>query len=101
MKEFEFCTIEDSIGEAKTKKLIIPTALPTSEIAYIDVSNFTLEQREQVLSAAKQYDEYVKTYQSTMFSFTDYMSHIGCSASLLPVDVEITSSDLIDEIQSN
>lgn len=100
MKEFEFCTIQEN-DEGKTKKLIIPTSLPSFQIVYIDVSELSEDNRESALDAAKAYNEYAERYMTNMFSFDDFLNHIDHPASSLSIEVKVTTMDLIDKVISN
>ena len=62
--------------EEVTDRIVIPTTVPRN-IKAIDVTGLTLEERKLLRDQYVEYREYVKMRMAAMYTFEDYMDHIG------------------------
>lgn len=62
-------------GSESDRNIIITEPMNDS-VRGVDVSSLTLDERKSVVDAFKEYDEYVQTRMSTIFSFTEWADHV-------------------------
>lgn len=63
-----------SKGES-TERYIVPTFVPQPNIKAIDVTDFTVEEREEIAALYTEYTQYYKQVAKTLFSFEDWLEH--------------------------
>lgn len=62
------------LGEG-SERTIVPTFVPLPNIKAIDVSDLAEDQQAEIAEFLKEYHEYVKEFQSSMFDFTTWLEH--------------------------
>jgi hypothetical protein len=75
-------TRETSIGGIKgeiKERVIVPTYVPGDTIKAIDVSDLDALQAMEIRILTEEYGAYVQSKTNTIFSFEDWLDHIGQS----------------------
>ncbi len=84
MRKYELTNIQYSkdISESSavdifetTDRSIIPTQLPSGNIKAMDVTDLTVEEREQMAEYHLEYARYFSNHVKQAFSFEDWLSH--------------------------
>jgi len=63
-----------------THRVVIPTYVPSPKnlnVKAIDVTDLSEEQREEMLTAWNEYQEYLEQQRRTLFAFDDFIEHTG------------------------
>lgn len=76
MKKFNTYNVEytDNKNVTTKREVFTLTEVPTL-IQVLDMSDLTEDQKTQLITARKEYDQYVQNYMAQMFSFEDWLTH--------------------------